>query len=348
MAFNFPNDPSPGQDFTPAGGPTYTWDGLAWRTVTPVGGTARVTVADDPPIGADVNTLWYCSKDGTLAILYDDGDSQQWVTIAAGGTPQIATSSDPPENPLPGEIWWNPDTGLMMVWYNGAWVEVAQSEGGGGASISVSDDPPEAPGNNALWWSSKTGMLSLWYNDGNSSQWVVPTVPASPGVLSPNRLAEGMLVLTAAAISFEIPVPPNAKIGKMTLVSVPATVEGYPTLIFSRAGAWQNKQNYVNADITKSGSAALASAAGQPGDTIFLGNQSSQAVATVIEATFCFVGQPQVVAIQGCYSGAVGQSIGVRGGIATSIYVPDRIGLQVNSGLYQFAAGSCVQYEFWG
>ena len=48
MAFNFPNDPAVGQDFTPAGGPTYTWDGLAWRTTTEAGGTFRVIACRHP------------------------------------------------------------------------------------------------------------------------------------------------------------------------------------------------------------------------------------------------------------------------------------------------------------
>lgn len=360
MAFNFPNDPAAGQDFTPSGGPTYTWDGLAWRTTTEAGGTFKVIAADTPPIGAATNTLWWCTLDGTLAINYDDGDSVQWVTITAGGTPQVSTSSEPPTAPLPGQIWWDPDTGLLMIWYvdgsggtgpsGGVWVEVAQSEGGGGgASITVQDDPPAAPGNNALWWSSKTGQLALWYNDGNTRQWVVvAAVQASPYALSARRISEGMQVLTSDAISFEVVVPPNAKIAKMILVSAPATAEGYPTLIFMKVGVWQTTSVYVNANINRSGTQALMSDAGSPGTCIFLGNQANQNVPTVVDMTFSFVGQPQVIATQSAYSSAVGQSIGVRSGIGTSGYVPERIGFQVSNGAVAFASGSCLQYEFWG
>ena len=205
-----------------------------------------------------------------------------------------------------------------MIWYDdgsgGAWVEVAASEGGGGASITVQDDPPANPGNNALWWSSKTGQLALWYNDGNSRQWVVvrpfrprptccPREPHLGGDAGPHRGRD--LVRGRGAADRE-----DRQARRWS--RCPRRREGYPTLIFSKGGTWQTAEVYVNANINKSGSQALASDAGSPGTCIFLGNQANQNVPTVVDMTFSFVGQPQVIATQSAYSSAVGQSIGVR------------------------------------
>ena len=49
------------------------------------GGGASVLVADTAPTGATVNSLWFESDTGILYIYYADGNSSQWVAIAAGG-----------------------------------------------------------------------------------------------------------------------------------------------------------------------------------------------------------------------------------------------------------------------
>ena len=48
--------------------------------------TSFITVADDPPTGKPPDHLWWESDTGSMFILYDDGDSQQWVQVAGGGS----------------------------------------------------------------------------------------------------------------------------------------------------------------------------------------------------------------------------------------------------------------------
>jgi len=43
VAFDFPASPTPGTAFTPSGGPTYVWDGVAWIVASP---PSQLTVAD--------------------------------------------------------------------------------------------------------------------------------------------------------------------------------------------------------------------------------------------------------------------------------------------------------------
>lgn len=52
--------------------------------------------------------------------------------------------------------------------------------GGGdsGASISVSDTAPENPESGNLWFNSDNGNFYVYYDDGDTQQWVQPTVPA--------------------------------------------------------------------------------------------------------------------------------------------------------------------------
>jgi hypothetical protein len=41
MSFQFPNSPAVNDSFTPVGGPTYTWDGVAWKMAQALGQTAQ-------------------------------------------------------------------------------------------------------------------------------------------------------------------------------------------------------------------------------------------------------------------------------------------------------------------
>src|SRR5215813_10655362 len=48
----------------------------------------KVFVSEVAPEGVQPNTLWWSSTDGQLYVLYNDGDSQQWVPA----TPAVGTS----------------------------------------------------------------------------------------------------------------------------------------------------------------------------------------------------------------------------------------------------------------
>jgi hypothetical protein len=81
MGFNFPNAPTSGETYTPAGGPTYTWDGIAWKAVVQ-GVPVTVYVSDTPPPQPAIGQLWWNSANGTMSIWYADADSAQWVQVS--------------------------------------------------------------------------------------------------------------------------------------------------------------------------------------------------------------------------------------------------------------------------
>jgi len=84
MGFNFPNAPASGEVFTPAGGPTFLWDGAVWKGVSQ-GVPTTAYVSDIPPLNPAAGQLWWESDTGNLYVWYTDGDSGQWVQV--NGTP---------------------------------------------------------------------------------------------------------------------------------------------------------------------------------------------------------------------------------------------------------------------
>ena len=58
-------------------------------------------------------------------------------------------------------------------------VDVPGTGSGAGSSITTSSTAPEEPENGNLWFNSDSGKLYVYYDDGNTSQWVQPTVPAT-------------------------------------------------------------------------------------------------------------------------------------------------------------------------
>lgn len=71
----------------PSDGEIYARQNATWVVVS--GGGASVLVSDTPPVGADPNSLWWESDTGQLYILYDDGDTTQWVVAV----PQLDAGS---------------------------------------------------------------------------------------------------------------------------------------------------------------------------------------------------------------------------------------------------------------
>jgi hypothetical protein len=81
MAFDFPASPTVGQQFTPVGGVTYTWNGYGWD-----GGSGVLIVSDTPPASPTNGSMWWESDTGTLWIYYNDGNTSQWVAAAGSGS----------------------------------------------------------------------------------------------------------------------------------------------------------------------------------------------------------------------------------------------------------------------
>jgi hypothetical protein len=81
MGFNFPNSPALNDTYAPAGGPTFTWDGTAWKGLSQ-GSPVTVYVSDTAPTSPAIGQLWWNSATGTMAIWYADADSAQWVQVS--------------------------------------------------------------------------------------------------------------------------------------------------------------------------------------------------------------------------------------------------------------------------
>ena len=65
MAYDFPNSPSAGQEFTPSGGPTYVWQSPRWVVkATPSGATIAGTAPSSPATGQ----IWWNSSTKVLSV----------------------------------------------------------------------------------------------------------------------------------------------------------------------------------------------------------------------------------------------------------------------------------------
>jgi hypothetical protein len=78
MAIDFPDSPTPGQEFQ-----GYYWDDTkqAWRSQATNRGS--VITSATTPTGATAGDLWFNTVDGSLFIYYDDGISTNWVEVHA-------------------------------------------------------------------------------------------------------------------------------------------------------------------------------------------------------------------------------------------------------------------------
>lgn len=135
MPFDFPASPSNGQQFTPAGGPTYVFNSPIWKVKGGGGGSAAATyIGDTPPVGPVPGQLWFESDSGATFIWYDDGNTSQWVAISAVGP--VASIVEPPNDgkvygrlngvagaswtPAVEEVAWVAGMPLVRVWQGDA------------------------------------------------------------------------------------------------------------------------------------------------------------------------------------------------------------------------------------
>lgn len=122
MAYDFPNSPTVGQIYTPAGGPAWQWNGTAWLVQGAVGQTyAGMYVGDTPPGSPTAGMLWYESDTGNTFVWFDDGNSQQWVQ----------TNFPPTPFPLP------PNDDAEYVLRNGGWRQKSASKSLVGVAIGT-------------------------------------------------------------------------------------------------------------------------------------------------------------------------------------------------------------------
>jgi len=94
-------------------------------------------VGNSPSATARPGDLWWNTEDGTLYILYQDRDSQQWVpaTPTGGGQGQGIYFGDlPPADPTAWAAWFDTTLGATFLWFDDGsssqWVP-ASPQGGG-------------------------------------------------------------------------------------------------------------------------------------------------------------------------------------------------------------------------
>lgn len=61
---------------------------------------------------------------------------------------------------------------------------------GGGASVDVAETAPESPEDGNLWLNTTTGRLYIYIDDGDTSQWIQPSVPM-PGSITDLGISDG-------------------------------------------------------------------------------------------------------------------------------------------------------------
>lgn len=91
MALNFPDSPTVNDIFT-SGGISWEWNGTVWVRLG--SGGASVEISDTAPGTPDEGDLWFKSDTLELYIYYDDGDSQQWVTVSGGASDSNLWTND--------------------------------------------------------------------------------------------------------------------------------------------------------------------------------------------------------------------------------------------------------------
>jgi hypothetical protein len=113
---DFPPNPNIGDQFLAPNGATYEWDGIVWIGVyldSP--STSVVPIDVNPPFGAKIGQLWWrTDPDANLYILYNDGNSTQWVPAAMPNSNASGNTG----------IEDAPNDGNIYARQNGAWVIV--------------------------------------------------------------------------------------------------------------------------------------------------------------------------------------------------------------------------------
>ena len=245
MGFNFPSTPSTGQIYTPAGGPTFQYNGAAWQSVTQ-GIPVMVYVSDVPPVSPALGQLWWDSDSGNTFIWFTDTDSSQWVQISGA----IATQA--------------PIDGGEYVMRNGVWRLKSQSYDMTGQSTLVILVPT---------WGPKQARLtgSIYIADANAYLFMQISVDGTNFISGAteyqwggfyNRSASGYTVaalqgtntwyLTNASDNPALPLTIDTYV---TLIPNPSSIVTYTT----RGSTYHSTAGYIDAFLQGYVTSAIAS-----------------------------------------------------------------------------------------
>jgi hypothetical protein len=184
MAVNFPNSPITNQTYTNANR-TWTWTGTYWKaTSTTTGytgskGESSYTTSDTPPVNPVVGDRWFNTVYGIELVWTNDGDSTQWVEIAASG--YLGLTGYTGSQGIPGFVGSQGPAGgyTGSIGYTGS--QGVTGYNGSVANIYLSTAAPSSAINGTLWYKSDEGTLNIFYNDIDSFQWVEVTALGGQG-----------------------------------------------------------------------------------------------------------------------------------------------------------------------
>lgn len=146
------------------------------------GGNTSVTVSSTVPTTASDGNLWFDTNTGTLFLYYDDGNSEQWVQ--------------------PSSVIGN--SGVV-----------------GEGNVTVGAISPLTPATGDLWLNTNNGILYVYYSDGDSGQWIQPSVPV-PDVPS------GLATVAISGSYNDLTNKPTIFDGAFSsLTGTPTTIAGY-------------------------------------------------------------------------------------------------------------------------
>lgn len=142
-----------------------------------IDGVIGAALGETPPADVEAGTIWFNTANGRLFILYNDGDSLQWVqpTTPSYGSGGGGASS---LNGLTDVVVTSPSTGQVLKYNGSNWINDTDATGGGGGNIEDLDN---------VSVSSPTNGQVLKYDGSN---WVNGTDNTSAGSVSLDALSD--------------------------------------------------------------------------------------------------------------------------------------------------------------
>lgn len=141
-----------------------------------IDGVIGAALGDTPPTGVDPGTIWFNTANGRLFILYNDGDSEQWIqpTTPSYGSGGSGASS---LNGLSDVVVSSPTNGQVLKYNGTEWVNGTDLAGSGGNLEDLDNVTVSSPTNGQV----------LKYN---GSAWVNDTDATSAGSVSLDALSD--------------------------------------------------------------------------------------------------------------------------------------------------------------
>ena len=219
-----------------------------------IGGS--IVVGDTPPANPQPGTLWWDSVGGQLYVLYNDGNTVQWVVVVnTANFPSITIGATPPVNPAVGSLWWDSVGGQMYIQFNDGntsqWVATTNQMGGGYMPLSggvmtgplalmgVTDGSDALPGQVGEVISSVVGLGSGLTSGVSVNVTSIVLTPGDWDITGDVYFTGSQLTSIFAGIntvSATIPTPPltGINVGRSQLVIASGTVLGSAQMLSLR------------------------------------------------------------------------------------------------------------------